>query len=621
MVDEGGHADLVDTWLARSANVLSASALRRLLEIALSALWARTKTTLGEVTLTAIGERVLYTAVERFPFLASFRIEAGRGIETRGDGPSLPREAEVREGARFLLSEFLSVLGNLTAEILTAELHAELMGVVLPPGVPLLKDGEPSSEQQKSPPTGGGRPRIRDDRQAAMTATSSVDGLAQAHQRLERLYEISTLFTSFRNVDETFDPVLAIASKTLSLRSAVLVDNRDERAHMFVWGCEGQSADHMRAVKAHVRIAHRYLVGGPATPDDLTEQTEMPPLCRPESGETSSPRRLIVLPLAVAHRPPFGALQIEGAAVLHRADLMFVNAVANQLAVALDRDRAWRRDIVRREHAEEGQANAETLGATSERHRLLAEISSDQFEALAAENARLLREAQQSVQVREQILAIVSHDLRNPLSTILMTAGVLAKRGTSSDAIGRIRRAADRMLRLIEDLLDFASIEVGTLAIRRQPENASALVREIAISFEAILKESGLELRTEVAPLIPTAFCDRDRVIQVLSNLVGNASKATLAGGHIVVRVEPLGTDLMFAVADDGPGISDEDVKHLFERYWRGGQAEYRGTGLGLAISKGIVAAHGGRLWVETTLGHGATFFFTIPAAGPDNLA
>jgi signal transduction histidine kinase len=118
-----------------------------------------------------------------------------------------------------------------------------------------------------------------------------------------------------------------------------------------------------------------------------------------------------------------------------------------------------------------------------------------------------------------------------------------------------------------------------------------------------------------IAPGLPAAACDRDRVVQVLSNLVGNASKVTAAGGHIVLGVELCGADLLFVVSDDGPGISEEDVKHLFERYWRSGQAEYRGTGLGLAISRGIVDAHGGQLWVETKLGHGAAFYFTIPCA------
>jgi len=592
MDDQGRHAMCVDAWLERFAAGLSVLELRGRVEAAFGALWTRTQKTLGEVTLAAIGGRVLCTAVEAFPFVSSFEVGPTRGTVLAGShGPfPLPLQPQMRAGVRFLLVEFLSVIGNLTAEILTPELHAELMGIAVAP--------------------------------KPMSTFRSIDGLEQAHRRLEYLYEISMLFASFTNVEETFDLVLGIASRTLPLRSAVLIKTRDRVPHMFVWGAEGQSTEHMRALKANVQAAHRYLVPSPQhTAGEAIQETAMSPLTTPMSGQGDSPHRLIVLPLVVANRRPVGTLQIEGAGVLDKGDLTFVNAVANQLAVALDRDRAWREDIVRREHAEQRQATAETIGATSDRNRIDAEASSDRYQALASENARLYQETKQAVRVREQILAIVSHDLRNPLSTILMTAGVMGKRGTAPEAVGRIRRAADRMFRLIEDLLDFASIEMGTLAIRCRPNDAGAIIQEMAASFEVGLREKRLELRTDAAPLLPKVFCDRDRILQVLSNLVGNASKATAAGGHIAVRVELRSPHVLFVVTDDGPGISEEDAKHLFERYWRSGQAEYRGTGLGLAISRGIVVAHGGRLWVESKLGQGATFFFTIPSADEGSVA
>ena len=132
--DAGQHAPCVNAWLERAGRGLSSPALRRLLEAALGALWVRTQTTLGEVTLTAIGERVLYTAAEKYPFLASFKIDPPRGIELRAvEGLPVPTEAELKEACRFVLIELLSVLGNLTAQILTAELHAELTAVATAP--------------------------------------------------------------------------------------------------------------------------------------------------------------------------------------------------------------------------------------------------------------------------------------------------------------------------------------------------------------------------------------------------------------------------------------------------------------------------------------------------------
>lgn len=446
-------------------------------------------------------------------------------------------------------------------------------------------------------------------------------GLEQTPRRLEHLYEISKLFASFENAEQRFDPALGVVTRTLALRSAILID----LSKMIVWSSEGQSPEQVRAAKERARAAYAYLVGAASSESlDFVEQAGRTPLPPQEGTSGTLPTGFIVIPLVVAHRPPFGALQLEGAQPFDKADLMFVNAIANQLAIALDRDRAWRRDITRRERAEVGRTTAEARGATAERGRVLAESSSNEYEALAEENATLYEQAQKAVRVREQVLAIVSHDLRNPLQTILLTAGALEERAPEeerrhgvAEAVGRIQRAAERMVRLIEDLLDFASIEIGVIAIKRQPQEPGALLRETLASFEIAAREKQLGLTAEVAPQLPQADCDRDRILQVLGNLVGNAAKATAKGGKITLRVGTHGRELLFSVSDNGPGISKEDASHLFERYWRGGEAAYKGTGLGLAIARGIVSAHGGRIWVESDPGHGATFFFTIPVAEP----
>jgi signal transduction histidine kinase len=171
------------------------------------------------------------------------------------------------------------------------------------------------------------------------------------------------------------------------------------------------------------------------------------------------------------------------------------------------------------------------------------------------------------------------------------------------------------MRRMIDDLLDFASIEAGHLAIKRRPQDPGSMIQETLASFEGVAQDKGLQLTAVVEPHLPWVFCDRDRVLQVLSNLVGNATKATPEGGHISLRIEARGHELLFAISDDGPGIGAEDLEHLFERYWRSDEVEYNGTGLGLAIARGIITAHGGRIWAESELGRGATFFFTVAVA------
>ena len=239
---------------------------------------------------------------------------------------------------------------------------------------------------------------------------------------------------------------------------------------------------------------------------------------------------------------------------------------------------------------------------------------------MAVENAQLYRQAQLAIHMREQILTIVSHDLKNPLATILLTADVLSRRGVPQErrrglplAVGRLRRAADRMLRLIDDLLDFASIETGRLAIHREPQYPGPLIEETLASFESTAQEHQVHLKGEIQADLPQLLCDRDRILQVFSNLIGNAIKVSPKGGHITLLVEADGAETRFTVSDEGPGIGPDDLQHLFERYWRSDHVVYKGTGLGLAIARGIVAAHGGRIWAESELGRGATFRFSVP--------
>jgi signal transduction histidine kinase len=444
---------------------------------------------------------------------------------------------------------------------------------------------------------------------------------APAQQRLEHLYEISKLFASFENIDRTFEPALGIVAKALPLRSAVLIEQEPGGSKMVVWRAEGQTAEEQRAVKARVEVAYRYLVGAGSTESlplrELAGKTALP---RPMETDAEPGKTSIVIPLVVPNGPPFGALALEGARPLDETDLMFVNAISNQLAMALDRKRAWQADISRREHAERAQTYAEEMKAEAERQRACAEGLLEKFEALAAANATLYRQEQQAVRVREQVLAIVSHDLRNPLGTILLTTAVLGKRTVPEErrrglpsALGRIKRAAQRMQRLIEDLLDFASIETGRLAIVCEPNDPGGIIDETLASFEHSAQESHFLLTAEVEPRLSRISCDRDRILQVLANLVGNAAKVTAAGGHITLRTEARDNELLFSVADDGPGIGEDDLKHLFERYWRSDDVQYKGTGLGLAIAAGIVAAHGGRIWAQSQLGHGATFWFSVP--------
>jgi PAS domain S-box-containing protein len=243
--------------------------------------------------------------------------------------------------------------------------------------------------------------------------------------------------------------------------------------------------------------------------------------------------------------------------------------------------------------------------------------------AVAIDNARLHEQAQSAIRAREGVLALVSHDLRNPLGVILLqTTNLLRipaaddRRSKERKSVESIQRSAKRMNRIIGDLLDVASNEAGHFSVVKQRETTGPLM---AMALEG-LQEVALE-KAQTLLSDPTdgddlpASCDRERIVQVLTNLIGNAIKFSPPGATITVRAEPFGDELKYSVADTGPGISPEQLPHIFERFWQASETAQLGTGLGLSIARGIVEAHGGRIWAESAVGLGSTFCFTLPRA------
>jgi len=244
----------------------------------------------------------------------------------------------------------------------------------------------------------------------------------------------------------------------------------------------------------------------------------------------------------------------------------------------------------------------------------------DQERQAALERERdARREAEAAVRSRDEILAIVSHDLRNPLGTISMTAGLL-ERETHEERrraqVDIVRRAVAAMGRLIQDLLDVNQIESGQLSVSAVPIDARTLLDEArpGLDLQASQNNQALEWRSPDQPLMVLA--DHVRIAQVLINLTGNAIKFTPARGRIVVDVQEDAGEARFCVTDTGPGIDEASVPRIFDRFWQAADRPRRGgVGLGLAISYGIVTAHGGRIWVTSKKGEGSSFCFTLPLA------
>jgi len=240
--------------------------------------------------------------------------------------------------------------------------------------------------------------------------------------------------------------------------------------------------------------------------------------------------------------------------------------------------------------------------------------------SLALENARLYEVAQQAIGTRDQILGVVAHDLRNPLGVILMQARAMGRWAEQPDPRSRrprevIERAATRMNRLIQDLLEVTRLEAGPLRIEAVPVPAGEIVSESVDAQKTLAASAGLQLDLELAEDLPEIWADRHRILQVFENLLGNAMKFTPPGGRVTAGAAPSRTDVVFWVADTGAGIAEEDMPRLFERFWQAKNGRRQGAGLGLPIVKGIVEAHSGRIWVESALDQGTKFFFTIPTA------
>ena len=250
-----------------------------------------------------------------------------------------------------------------------------------------------------------------------------------------------------------------------------------------------------------------------------------------------------------------------------------------------------------------------------ERHRIMQEQRE-----LAEENKALYEQAQRALEMRDEIQRIVAHDLRGPLNIMGLSVQLMERKiANDADAeefteqLETQRHSISRMTRLIQDLLDAAKIEDGSLSLNRSPQPPARII-EAALSQHRIQTEDrSIELSADVADDLSLADADPRRLEQVFANLIGNALKFTPEGGKIELSAHADGHEICFSVRDTGRGIAEDQLPHLFDRFWQADEGADHGAGLGLAICRGIIDAHGGKIWAESTEGEGSTFSFTVP--------
>lgn len=249
-------------------------------------------------------------------------------------------------------------------------------------------------------------------------------------------------------------------------------------------------------------------------------------------------------------------------------------------------------------------------------------ISTQEFKAriARAKEIQLANEKlRDAVQLREDVLAIVSHDLNNPLGSIQMSAELLkdslSEEGQKEEIelVRIIERSVRHMKRLIGDLLCFAKIQSGNLNVEIKPTNFRKLIEEgiHSIRHQAIKKK--IHIKEDIQISRKNILCDHDRIVEVLANILSNAIKFSPAGSLIVLTASDGPNEIRVSIKDEGKGIPPEQIPHLFDRYWQAKDTAKHGTGLGLAIAKGIITNHKGKIWVESSPGHGTTVHFSIP--------
>jgi len=287
-----------------------------------------------------------------------------------------------------------------------------------------------------------------------------------------------------------------------------------------------------------------------------------------------------------------------------------------------------------RQHISALRRSGEEFAAEASIQRLEVEDGNIYVAVLRDISARRRAEEalRQAVQARDDMIGIVSHDLRNPANAVKMLAGALL-RGRDGEALAPgaraqvevIRQASEQIDALIEDLLDVTRIAAGRLVVRPEPADPRALVLRAVDGLRPLAEAAGLTLALDLPDELPEVAADTDRVVQLLSNVVGNAIKFTPAGGRVTVSAAsgsaPDESAVLFTVADTGPGIPAAQLAHVFDRFYqapldpasRGGGR--RGAGLGLPIARGIAEAHGGRLWIEPPAGQGTVVRFTLRRA------
>jgi signal transduction histidine kinase len=402
--------------------------------------------------------------------------------------------------------------------------------------------------------------------------------LTQVAARGTKLLDVTTALSQARSVDDVTAVVLGKGLAVVEALRGILVST--EGAHIIVLGLRGMSPEFQARVHTDGRNADVAVTEAIRTNEEIwvesaDEYRERYPWASAQLGPVDA---LCAIPLIHAGETIGGlAMGFRQPTAFGVSDRAFTRLLAQATAAALHR--AWSYDAERRM-----------------RH-----------------DAELLARA------REEVLGVVAHDLRNPLSLINGTTQLLLDEELPLERqkalLGVATRAAKQMNRLISDLLDAVRLQAGRLSLDVDDIAVDEVLHQTEETFQPIADKMHVRLDVVAPESSEVVRADPLRLSQIVGNLLGNALKFTPAQGRVTLYAKAQGDDVVFHVRDTGPGIPPEQMDHLFDKFWQARPTDHRGAGLGLAIARGLVEAHEGKIWVESAVGAGSTFAFTVPAA------
>ena len=398
--------------------------------------------------------------------------------------------------------------------------------------------------------------------------------------RATRLLEVTTALSEAQSVEEVTEVVLTKGLAVVEAARGVIVSVEGDQLRLL--GTRGMSPgleDQLRAtlrLDSEIPLAQALRKGGMVSIESADEFREKYGRMYEGFGELADMQTYISTPLVHAGET-VGAISFhfKEAAAVGASDRTFTLLIAQATATALHRARTYDAELDKRRHAE----------------------------VLA--------------QAREDVLGVVAHDLRNPLNLIQMTAELIIEEELPvekrREMLDIALRATKQMNRLIDDLLDTVRLQAGRLSLDVEEVSVDAIMRQAEETFRPLAERRRLHFET-AAQDGAKVRADPTRVSQIVGNLIGNAIKFSREDGSVRLRAKSDEKQVVFQVMDDGPGIPPDSMSHLFDNFWQARKNDRRGVGLGLAIVKELVEAHGGKIWVESQIDHGSTFFFSLPS-------